>query len=181
LKKQQSLFQEIEIPAEVLARESTIEAAQLGLELIENLQQMAVADDMVEATEVVQEKVGCSEVVALEAPQGNTDSLHTTVEHTTAEIVIIESSTSSDTRSNPSSLSTSSSTSFDMDDIPLNRVYTTLNKRLSLSPSTKTQKKPNYDTLFPCILLLKKGYMTCNKEGLMLAKIYLLITHYNHL
>jgi len=31
------LAKEIEIPAKVLARESTIEAAQLGLEFIENL------------------------------------------------------------------------------------------------------------------------------------------------
>jgi len=127
---------EIKIPAEVLARESTVEAAQLGLELTENLQQMAVADDMVEATEVVQEEAGCSEVVALEAPQGNIDSLHTT-----AEIVNIESSTSSDTRSSPASLSSSSPTSSDMDDIPLNRVYSNLNKSLSPSPSTKTHKK----------------------------------------
>jgi len=104
---------------------------------------MAVAGDMtVEATEVSQEEVGCSEVVASEAPEGNTDSLHTTV-----EIFNIESSTSLDTRSN--SLSSSSSTSSDMDDVPLNKVYTTLNKALSLSPSTKTSKTSDYDTFVP--------------------------------
>jgi len=103
-----------------------------------------MTDDMVEATEVAQVEAGCSEVVASEAPEGNTDSLHTT-----AEIVNIESSTSFDTRSSPASLSSSSSTSSDMDDIPLNRVYTTLNKCLSPSPSTKTQKKPDYDTFVP--------------------------------
>jgi len=144
VKKALQLAKEIEIPAEVLEMESTVNAAQLGLELTENLQQMAVANDLVEATEVVQEEVGCSESVASEAPKGNTDSLQTT-----AEIVNIESSTSSYTRSNPASLSTSSSTSADMDDIPLNRVYTTLNKRLSPSPSTKTHKKPDYDTFVP--------------------------------
>jgi len=36
-----------------------------------------------------------------------------------------------------------------MDDIPLNRVYTTLNKALSPSPSTKTHKKPVSDTFLP--------------------------------
>jgi len=36
-----------------------------------------------------------------------------------------------------------------MDDIPLNRVYENLNKRLSPSPSTKTQKKPDSDTFVP--------------------------------
>jgi len=40
---------------EVEANESIVEAAQLGLELTENMQQMAVADVMVEATEVAQE------------------------------------------------------------------------------------------------------------------------------
>jgi len=132
---------EIKIPGEVLARESPVEAAQLRLELRENLQQMAVADDMVEATEVVQKEAGCSEAVALEAPKGNTDSLHTT-----AEIVNIESNTSSDTRSSPASLSSYSSTSSDMDDIPLHIVYGNLNKSLSPSPSTKTQKNPYYGT-----------------------------------
>ena len=36
-----------------------------------------------------------------------------------------------------------------MDDIPLNRVYENLNKRLSPSPSTKTQKKPDSDAFVP--------------------------------
>jgi len=58
------LDKEIKIPAEVLARESTIEVAQLGLELTENLQQMVVVDDMVEATEVVQKEAGYSETVS---------------------------------------------------------------------------------------------------------------------
>jgi len=36
---------------------------------------MAVADNMVEATEVAQEEASYSEVVASEAPEGNTNSL----------------------------------------------------------------------------------------------------------
>jgi len=36
-----------------------------------------------------------------------------------------------------------------MDDIPLNKVYITLNKCLSPSPSTKTHKKSDYDTFVP--------------------------------
>jgi len=60
VQKALQLAKEIEIPTEVLAKESTVEVAQLGLELIENLQQMAVADVMVEASEVVQEEAGCS-------------------------------------------------------------------------------------------------------------------------
>jgi len=117
VKKALQLAKEIEIPAEVLAKESTVEAAQLGLELTKNLQQMAMADDLVEATKVAQEEAGCSEApVASEAPEGISNS------HTVAEIVTIESSTSSETRSNLTSLSSSSSTSSDTDDIPLNRI-----------------------------------------------------------
>jgi len=64
LEKALQLGKEIEVPAEVLAKESTIEAAQLGIELTENLQQMAMADELVNATESVQEEVGCSEADA---------------------------------------------------------------------------------------------------------------------
>jgi len=80
VEKALQLAKEIKIPAEVLARESTVEAAQLRLELTENLQQMAVADDMMETTEVAQVEAGCLEVVASEAPEGNIDSLHTTAD-----------------------------------------------------------------------------------------------------
>jgi len=141
IEKALQLAKEIEISAEVLAKESTVEAAQLGLELTENLQQMIVADGVLKTIEDAPKEAGCSEVVASEAPEGNIDS------HIAAEIVTIEYSTSPDTRSN--STSSSSSTSSDMDDVPLNKVYTTLNKALSPSPSTKTQKKPNYDTFVP--------------------------------
>jgi len=36
-----------------------------------------------------------------------------------------------------------------MDDIPLNKVYENLNKRLSPSSSTKPLKKPDSDTFVP--------------------------------
>jgi len=144
VQKALQLAKEIEIPAEVLAKESTVEAAQLGLELTENLQQMAVADVMVEATEVVQEEAGCSEASnASEAPKGNFNS------HTPPEIITVESSSSPESRSSSASLSSSSSTSSDTDDVPLNRVYTNLNKALYPSPSTKTHKKTISDTFVP--------------------------------
>ena len=83
---------------------------------------MAVAVDMVKATKVVQEEAGCSEaLISSEAPEGNSNSHN-------AEIVTIESSSSSESMSSPVSLSSSLSTSSDTDDIPLNRVYTNLNK-----------------------------------------------------
>jgi len=105
---------------------------------------MIVADGVLKTAEDAQVEAGCSEVVASEAPKGNTDS------HTAAsEIVIVDSSTPYGIRSSPASLSSSSSISSDMDDIPLNRAYNNLNKRLSPSPSTKTSKKPDYDTFVP--------------------------------
>jgi len=69
IEKSLQLAKEIEIPAEVLAKESTVEAAQLGLELTENLQQMIEVDGVLKTAEDAQEEVGCSEVVALEAPE----------------------------------------------------------------------------------------------------------------
>jgi len=120
VKKALQLAKEIEIPVKVLAKESTVEVAQLGLEFTKNLQQMEVADDMVKATEVAQKEAGCSEaLVASEAPEGISNS------HTYAEIVTIKSSKYSEPRSSPASLSSSLSTSSDTDDIPLNRVYVT--------------------------------------------------------
>jgi len=48
-----------------------------------------------------------------------------------------------------------------MDDIPLNRFYTTLNKRLSPSPSTKTHKKPNSDTFVPMYPSSNQALQAC--------------------
>jgi len=146
VQKALKLAREIKIPAEVLTRESTVEAAQLGLEITENLQQMAVAIDLMEATEVVHEEAGCSE-----APEGNYNS------HTPAEIIIVEFSSSPESRSSSASLSSSSSTSSDTDDVTLNKVYTNLNKSLSPSPSTKTHKSQIMIHLCQCIPLLKRG------------------------
>jgi len=108
-----------------------------------NLVEAKAGSMTMEATEVTQEEARCSEaLVVSEAPEGNSNS------HT-AEIVTIESSSSSETRSSSASLSSSSSTSSDPDDIPLSKVYSTLNKPLSPSPSTKTHIKPTNDTFEP--------------------------------
>jgi len=93
-----------------MLKESTAKAAQLGIKLTENLQQLVVYGEMVDTTEGVHKEAGCSEDDASEADKCNTDSLHTT------NVINIESSSTS------TSLSTSTSTSSDMDDISLNRV-----------------------------------------------------------
>jgi len=145
VKKALQLAKDIEIPAKVLAKESAVEAAQLGLELRENLPQMIKVNGVLKTAEDAQEKVVCLEAVASEAPEGNSDSYTAAAN----EIIIVESRTSFETRTISASLSSSSSTSSDPDDIPLSKVYTTLNKALSPSPSTKTSKKPDYDTFVP--------------------------------
>jgi len=62
-------------------------------------------EDVFKTAEDAQEEAVYSEVVASEAPEGNTDS------HTAAdEIILVESSTSSKTRTSSASLSSSSST-----------------------------------------------------------------------
>ena len=90
---------------------------------------------MNDAEESQLEKATCSDVAASEAPRGNIDS------HNISNIIEIGSSTTS------ASLSTSVTTSSDMDDIPLDRVYANL--QLSPSSSTKHQKKLDNDTFVP--------------------------------
>jgi len=51
VKKALQLAKDIEIPVKVLAKESTVEAAQLGLELTENLQQMIEAEGVLKTAE----------------------------------------------------------------------------------------------------------------------------------
>jgi len=140
VKKALDIAAEIKVPSEVLMKESSAEAAQKVVELIENLQQMVKTSDVLKADEDVQmEKATTSEADASEAVQGNTDSLHF------ANIVEIESSSESP--------STSTSDSSNLDDVPLNRIYTSINK--SLSPSTKLKKKPSnepYEPLYPSVL-----------------------------
>ena len=81
------------------------------IELSWNLQQLVVTDaGLNDAGESHKEKATCSEVAASEVPRGNSDS------HNISNKIDIRSSTTS------ASLSTSVTTSSDMDDIPLDRV-----------------------------------------------------------
>jgi len=73
-----------------------------------------------------------------EASTGNPDSPHF------VDVINIESSYTSVSRSNTLS---SSSTSSSYDDIPLGQIYASINK--SLSPSTKLHKKHDDDTYEP--------------------------------
>jgi len=123
-----------------LLKESTIEAAQLGFELTKNLQQLVASGEVMKDTAegVQEENVGCSESDASEASRGNTDSLHT------AKVIEIESSSTS--------ISTYS-TSSDLNDVSLGRIYSTISK--GPSPYTKLQKKPDddaFEPIYPSVL-----------------------------
>ena len=129
VKRTLEISEETDIPAEVLLKESSSEHAQKIVELVENLQELVVAGDLLNAAEEVQRKnipclgSGTSEANALEATKGNTDSLNIS-----NSLIEIESS--------PTSVSTSTS-SDNIDDVPLSRVYKKLQKSLAPSPSTK--------------------------------------------
>jgi len=143
VKKALDIAAEISVPFEVLMKESSAEAAQKVVELTENLQQMVRTTDVLKADENVQiEKAATSEAV-----QGNLDSLHS------ANIIEIESSSESLQISTSTSTSTSTLDSSDLDDVPLNKIYTSINK--SLSPSAKLKKKSSdepYEPLYPSVL-----------------------------
>jgi len=154
LQKADLLAQEMGVPTEQLLKDSTVEAAQIGIELTENLQQLVVSGDLLKdaeevqmegADEVQEENVVCLEAAASEATRSNPDSLHS------SNVIEIESSLESPSTS--TSTSTSTSDSSDLDDVPLNTIYTSINK--SLSPSTKLKKKPSdepYEPLYPSVL-----------------------------
>jgi len=98
VKKALDIVAQISVPSDVLLQEASVEAAQAGIELTENLQQPVVSGELLKDFE---EKVAGSEAV-----KGNPDSTHF------AKVIEIESGTS-----------TSTSDSSDIDDVPLNKLY----------------------------------------------------------
>jgi len=141
------LAKQIEVPASSIAMEDAAEAAQEVIKAVEVVQELTATEAkvlaLVTSEEAQEGNIVASEALdSSEAPEGISETLHTDV-----EIVELRSSSSSDIRSTSPS-SSSSTTSSDPDDIHLSKVYLTLNKALSPSPSTKTTKKPD-DTFVP--------------------------------
>jgi len=131
------IAKEIDVSAEVLMKESTIEDAQKVVELAEGIQELVVVGDLLDIAEGAQrENVACSEAGtsradASEATRGNISS------HNICDNVVEIKSTSTST------------SSYTIDDIPLSKVYEMLNKSLAPSPSTKHQKKPVNEEFVP--------------------------------
>jgi hypothetical protein len=85
---------------------------------------------MVAAEGVLEDNADASKAVVPEASRGNSDSPHT------ENVIVVES----DSTQSISSQSTFSSSSLNLDDIPVAQVYSTIHK--GLSPTTKLHKKP---------------------------------------
>jgi len=84
IQKVLEIAKNIEIPAEVLLKESSGEQAQKVVELAENLQQLVVASELLSAAEETQKKdATCSEAAASDAITGNSDS------HTVSNVIEI--------------------------------------------------------------------------------------------
>ncbi|RHN66802.1 hypothetical protein MtrunA17_Chr3g0095591 [Medicago truncatula] len=149
LQKALEIAKDIEVHATRIVREDVGTDAQEVIKAAEVVQEFVATEVgsllMVTTEEVQEGNVGCSEADTPEASRGNLYSLHST------KVIEIESSSTSTSLS--TSISTSS-TSSDFDNVPLSRIYTTLNK--GLSPSTKLHKKPAnkipYEPVDPSIL-----------------------------
>ncbi|RHN60154.1 hypothetical protein MtrunA17_Chr4g0022361 [Medicago truncatula] len=153
LQKVLELAKEIKVLASNIAREDVSADAEEVIKAAEVLQEfvatearslLVIAGGLEEHTPSVgelvkdtvegvqEENAGCSEADASEVSRGNPNSLHT------AKVIEIESSSTFDSYS--TSMSTSL-TSSDIDDVPLNQIYATINK--GLSTSSKHQRKPD--------------------------------------
>jgi len=127
------------VPASSLVKEDAAQAAHQVIEAALVIQELATSEaevlGMVEAAEAKEGNVGTSEVPeSSEAHEGKSDALQTNID-------IVELGSSSDTITDSPSTSCSSS---DEDDVPLSKMYSSINK----TPSTKTSQKPD-DTFKP--------------------------------
>jgi len=134
LKKALEIATQISVPSDVLLQEASIEAAQAGIELTEDLQQLMVSGELLKVFEekVVGSEAATSEVAASEATRGNSDHSHSVIE--------VESR---------SETSTSSSDSTYLDDVTLSLLYK------NISPTTKPKQKANskpFEPVYPAVL-----------------------------
>jgi len=134
LNKALAIASNIEVPAESLLKESTAEDARKVVELGEGIQELVKTGDLLKNTKEVQKgKAVCLETACSEATETQGNNSPHTVSNDITELESISTSHSSDT----------------IDDIPLSKVYKTLEKSLAPSPSTKNQKQPDDDVFVP--------------------------------
>jgi len=139
----------ITVPASSVAREDAAEATQQVIEAAAVVQELAASEAEVMAfvgtAEANEGNAGTSEATeSQEAPEGKSDALNTNID-------IVELGSSSDTRTNSPSSSSSYISSSDEDDVPLSKVYSSINK--TTSTSTKTTQKPDdtFEPMYPSV------------------------------
>ncbi|RHN51733.1 hypothetical protein MtrunA17_Chr6g0472141 [Medicago truncatula] len=169
LAKIRELPKGIEVPVSSIAREDAGISAQQVVKATEDVQDLVTSKggslllidgELEKTTEEVQEgNAGCFEALNSEASRGNPDSPHST------DVINIESSSIFVSLSTTLS---SSSTSSDYDDIPLGKIYTTINK--GLSPSTKLHKKPVDSSTLSSLFFLR---LNCTFGPLSFQKLRL--------
>jgi len=140
VKKALEIAAQISVPSNVLLQEASVEAAQVGIGLTENLQQLMVSGELLKDSEenVVASEAATTEAAASESARGNPDVSHS------ANVIEIESGTSTSTSS-----STNTSDSSNLDDVTLNILYK------NLSPSTKPKQNASdepYEPSYPSVL-----------------------------
>jgi len=98
---------------------------------------------MVGTAEAKEGNAGTSEATeSQEAPKGKSDALNTNID-------IVELGSSSDTRTNSPSSSSSSISSSDEDDIPLSKMYSSINKTPSTSIKTTQKLDDTFEPMYP--------------------------------
>ena len=157
LQKAIQLATEIEAPTSSLVRADVATDAHQVVRAAEDLQELVTsyAENLLVATseettrEVQEDKAAGSEAAASEAVTGIPDSPHSN------SVIVVES----DSTPSSSSHSISSSLSFDLDDVPLGQIYSTIHK--GLSPTTKLHKEPSQTTPFKLMIPSVDGWI-CN-------------------
>jgi len=125
------------VPADVLLKKTASEDAQAAIALSEDLQQLVASDELLK---IAEKKTDGSEAATSEAAasRGNPDVSNS------ANIIEIESGTST-----PTSSSTHTSDSSDLDDVTLSLLYK------NISPTIKPQQKVNskpFEPVYPAVL-----------------------------
>jgi len=144
------LASQITVPASSLVKEDAAQAAHKVIEVAAVIQELATSKaevlGIVEAAEAKEGNAGTSEAAETsDAQEGMTDALNSNID-------VVELGSSSDTQTNSPSSSSSSYilSSSDEDDVPLSKMYSSINKTPS---KTKTSQKHDdtFEPMFPSV------------------------------
>jgi len=166
------LATQIIVPASSLVKEDVAQAAHQVIEAAAVIQELAAFEaevmGIVDTTEAKEGNAGTSEFAETsKAQEGRTDALNSNID-------IVELGSSSETQTNSPSSSSSSSilSSSDEDDVPLSKMYSSINKT---SSKTKTSQKLD-DTFEPMYPSVQERFIDMQQRRIDACK-YLLADH----